>query len=97
MNKIGFIFLLLLSQGVSATTDTEKKELSRIVGEISVIEQMVKVAQQKQEPGDPEQFQYEGLLHDLRVVKQGITSNLNQVYDSTYERDPLFVDGRNSY
>ncbi len=97
MRKL-ILCLLLIMPGVSfATTDAEKNELKRIMVELSVIEDMAKSAQQNREPGDPEQFKYELLLNDLSVIKLGISNHLNKTYDSTYEREPLYVEDRKEY
>ena len=87
-----FILLGLSANSAHASSELETKALERIVDELKVVIEMVDEAQLLQRPGEMASFQYRPLKRDLNVVIDGINTHIDEQFDTTYKRIPLFAE-----
>lgn len=94
------LILILLAFNTSylhASSELETEALERIVAELKVVIEMVDEAQLLQRPGEMTSFQYRPLKRDLNVVIDGINTHIDEQFDTTYKRVPLFAESNGVY
>lgn len=94
---IGLSLLVCWSPWTSASSDLEIEKLKRVVSELEIITEMVDETELLQQPGDMTPFQYRPLKRDISLIIDGINAHIDEQYDTTYKRVPLFAESDGVY
>lgn len=82
MKTIATTFLLALGLGISSAASAdvwaEREALSKVESEIKAIESLVNDASKIAVEDSRIQFEYDALIRDLRMIRQGIKDHLSQ-------------------